>query len=393
MSRLFFISIRFSFTMLGIFLIWISSSETGLSETPLLSSIFCFGLLLALSEGLLWKTDSKRLFFYTLSFLLAFATGKILSLGLEHAVSLFPKGVLTASTELFQIPLFLVGFYWTFSLSLYHLNEKTFSAFQKAPFSPKAASLLLDHSALFDPRLLDLAATHLLDKRLILPSFILKTIHTLSNDLDESQRLKGKRALEVIKKLEQLPGLELRHDNSSLEDKKELGEQLILLAERLKADILTADTKPFQFSASTSVVHIITFSSLSHAMKPLMQTGEKLVLKIQRQGKEPQQGVGYLEDGTMVVVNNGGLYIGQTIPAYVISSKSTPSGRIIFSNAVEEPPASQPEMQIPTKEARFKSFVETYQEPSDEQRRRYLEDSYEEQNERNRHGHHRSRKN
>ena len=88
--------------------------------------------------------------------------------------------------------------------------------------------------------------------------------------------------------------------------------------------------------ASIEGIRIINIHSLSNALKPLMQAGEFIKIKMQRYGKEPRQGVGYLDDGTMVVVNGGGNYIGETIDAKVLSVKHTTSGRMIFCNAIDE---------------------------------------------------------
>jgi len=87
--------------------------------------------------------------------------------------------------------------------------------------------------------------------------------------------------------------------------------------------------------ASIEGVRIINLHSLSNALKPLMETGEMITIKVQRYGKEPRQGVGYLDDGTMVVINGGGSFIGEVIEAQVLSVKHTSSGRMIFCNALD----------------------------------------------------------
>jgi uncharacterized protein YacL len=99
--------------------------------------------------------------------------------------------------------------------------------------------------------------------------------------------------------------------------------------------LITADISRIQM-ASIEGIRVINIHTLSNALKPLMQAGEFIKIKVQRYGKEPRQGVGYLEDGTMVVVNGGGNYIGETIDAKVLSVKHTTSGRMIFCNAIDE---------------------------------------------------------
>jgi len=116
---------------------------------------------------------------------------------------------------------------------------------------------------------------------------------------------------------------------------KDTMSKMVRLARLIDANIMTADISRVQMS-SVEGVRIINLHTLSNALKPLMQAGENIKIKIQRYGKEPRQGVGYLEDGTMVVVNGGGQFIGETIDAQVLSVKHTSSGRMIFCNALDD---------------------------------------------------------
>lgn len=203
------------------------------------------------------------------------------------------------------------------------------------PTVEKTKDILIDASALSDPRMIDLAASGLLDHRLIVPRFLLKELHEQEEAGDEMARAKARRALEVVKKLETLPELHLRYHDMDFPEIKEAQAKMLRLARLLDANVLTADSQRIQ-TPSLEGVRIINIHSLSNAIKPLMQKGEFLKIKIQRYGKEDRQGVGYLEDGTMVVVNGGGDFIGETIKARVLSVKHTTSGRIIFCNVSEE---------------------------------------------------------
>lgn len=193
--------------------------------------------------------------------------------------------------------------------------------------------ILLDQSALLDPRTIDLASSGLLDQNLVIPRFLIKELHEQVENLDEGVRLKAKRCLEAHKKLEAFPTLELRYAENNFPEVQDSTSKLMRLARLLEASILTADSSRIQQMAEG--IRLINIHSLSNAMKPLAQNGESLNIKIQRYGKEPRQGVGYLDDGTMVVVNGGADYIGATIRAQVLSVKHTTSGRMIFCNASE----------------------------------------------------------
>lgn len=204
---------------------------------------------------------------------------------------------------------FFGGFVFVLSLRLFKLPIS----------SAESQVLLLDSFALSDPRLLDFAATGLLDKRLLLPRFIVKEL--------------PKGVLEVVKKLESLPELDLRFHERDFPEIKEPSDKLLHLAHLLNAPILTADQN--RSPSGAKGIRFINLHALSSTLKPLMQRGESLRIKIQRPGKEEGQGIGYLEDGTMIVVNGGGEYLGEVIEVSVLSIKHTAAGRMIFCNVLE----------------------------------------------------------
>lgn len=201
--------------------------------------------------------------------------------------------------------------------------------------SHKKKDILVDISILTDPRIIDLASSGMLDHHLILPRFALKELYMIAEAGDEANKAKARRSLEVVKKLEAITTLDLRYIDTDFPDIKDPMTKLIRLARFLDTNIITSDINRVQQS-SIEGVRIINIHLLSNALKPLTQTGEFLTIKIQRYGKEARQGVGYLEDGTMVVVNGGAEFIGETIKAQVLSVKHTSSGRMIFCNTCEE---------------------------------------------------------
>ena len=194
--------------------------------------------------------------------------------------------------------------------------------------------LLLDGSVLSDARIIDLAGSGVVDNHLVIPRFLIKELYAQAELSDENTRIKAKRALDVAKKLEAIPELELRYNDTDFPDIKDPMNKLLRLGRLIDANILTADISRVQI-ATIEGVRIINIHSLSNSLKPLMQAGEQIRIKIQRYGKEPRQGIGYLEDGTMVVVNGGGQFIGETIDAQVLSVKHTSSGRMVFCNAAD----------------------------------------------------------
>lgn len=244
--------------------------------------------------------------------------------------------------ELIRIALFLFGTYLGTIMTLRSSDELYVSIpFVKfAPTSEKKKDLVIDSSVLADARIIDVAATGLLDHQLVVPRFIIKELYATAEVGDEISKSKARRCLEIVKKLEAIPELELRFNDTDFPDVKETHGKLLRLARLLDGNLLTADISRIQM-ASIEGVRVINIHTLSNALKPLMQAGEFIKIKIQRYGKEPRQGVGYLDDGTMVVVNGGGNYIGETIDAKVLSVKHTTSGRMIFCNAMDADNPSQ----------------------------------------------------
>ncbi len=202
----------------------------------------------------------------------------------------------------------------------------------------KNKDLVLDISALEDSRLLELARTGLLDDRLLLLSCVSKELYAGLNSSDETVKARYKKCLESLKNLEGMGHVRVRQEEAPAADGEELTKALIRIAKLAQHSILTADTHLKK--AEADGVHVICLDTIPTSTTPCAQRGETLSIKIQRPGKEPKQGVGYLEDGTMVVVNGGGDYLGETIKTLVLSHKYSSSGRIIFCNALQEEEAS-----------------------------------------------------
>ncbi len=203
------------------------------------------------------------------------------------------------------------------------------------PFTQKKKDILVDISILSDQRIIDLASSGLLDHHLIMPRFALHELYIQADSKDDVIKIKAKRAIDVLKKLDNLPNLNLRYVDTDFPEIKDLTAKMVRLARFLDTYVITSDVNRIQ-QASIEGVKIINIHVLSNALKPVMQAGESINIKIQRIGKEARQGIGYLDDGTMVVVNEGAPFIGKVTKAYVLSAKTTSSGRLIFCNAAEE---------------------------------------------------------
>jgi len=300
------------------------------------------GLLLSL-EALFRRYHLKAFNTAILGLFVGYLLGQALILICNGVLSLthMHLSIQPQTLDLIRLSVFLIGTYLGTLLTLYFSEQfKVSIPFIKLSAGPKRKKdLLIDVSALSDSRILDLASTGLVDNSLVLSAALLKKLYAQAEIGDEMVKDKAKRCIETLKKLEATPELGLRFDETRFPPSSESFNQLIRLARLNDYNILTADISQVQLPAVEGI-KIVNLNSLSNALKPLMETGESMKIKIQRYGKEPNQGVGYLEDGTMVVVNGGGDFISECINVQVLSVKHTSSGRMIFCNTMEEASAN-----------------------------------------------------
>ena len=195
--------------------------------------------------------------------------------------------------------------------------------------------VLIDGLTLQDTHFIDLAISGLLNSQLILPNSVLKEFEELSESTDEASRLKGRKGLESHKRLENFPDIDLQYTNIDFPDISDTKTKFIAIAREINANILAADITCTGHSTINGI-KIINLYTLFSVPKIQTQAGEYINIKIQRYGKEPRQGIGYLDDGTMVVVNGGAEFLGEGIRAQVLSVKQTLSGRMVFCNATED---------------------------------------------------------
>jgi uncharacterized protein YacL len=335
---------RTLFFILSIFFmtVYMISGAEGYTASRLLMGVLAGSILGCALIGfdLLFKRFNLRAFNIAI---IGLFVGYLMGLALDVIFSAILQ-ISTASIhlsptviEVFKIVLFLFGVY-TGTLMTLRASDELYVSVPFVKFTPmahKKKDLLVDASVLSDARIIDLAASGILDCHMVLPRFIVKDLYAQSEVTDELMRSKAKRILDTIKKLEGMMALEMRYNDSDFPEVKDPLSKMVRLARLLDANILTADLSQIQIPAIEGL-RFINLHDLSKALKPLMQTGEHIRIKIQRYGKEPRQGVGYLDDGTMVVVNGGGQFIGETIEVQVLSVKHTTSGRMIFCNAMTE---------------------------------------------------------
>lgn len=304
-----------------------------------------FGFMLIGTDAIFRRFNLRSFNIAILGLFFGYLMGQALMLIFSSALDLTTLGLTPQTLSLIRIVVFLFATYLGMVMTARASEELHVSIpfIKFKPTSHKKKDIVIDSSILMDSRVIDLATSGLLDHHLILPRFILKDLYAQLESSDEGTKAKARRCLDVVKKLETIPTLDLRYADTDFPEIKDPMAKLIRLARLLDANIITADISRVQQS-SIEGIRVINIHMLSNALKPLTQSGEYINIKIQRYGKEARQGVGYLDDGTMVVVNGGAEYIGEAIKAQVLSVKHTSSGRMIFCNATEENLLSEQEL-------------------------------------------------
>jgi len=195
--------------------------------------------------------------------------------------------------------------------------------------------ILVDTSAIIDGRIADIARTGFIPGRLLIPRFVLNELQYVSDSADNLRRQRGRRGMEVLSELQKDPSIPVTITDIDVEGVREVDERLIVLARQMNCPILTNDYN-LNRVAELQGVSILNINELANAVKAILLPGETLEMKIIQEGKEYGQGVGYMEDGTMVVVENGHKYIGKTVPITVTKVLQTAAGRMIFAKPEQD---------------------------------------------------------
>lgn len=196
--------------------------------------------------------------------------------------------------------------------------------------------VLLDTSALIDGRFSEIAQTGLVQAPILIPRFVIAELQTLADSSDKLKRARGRRGLDMVGRLQRMSKLDVSIDPR---DVPGLGvdAMLVELARQIDGMIVTSDTGLTKV-AQIQGVSILNINELAGAVKPSIIPGESMIVRIIRAGEQPGQGVGYLEDGTMVVVEDGSTFIGREVQTMVVSSLQTSAGRLIFTRIGPERP-------------------------------------------------------
>lgn len=203
-----------------------------------------------------------------------------------------------------------------------------------AEASPGGQPKLLDTNVIIDGRIADVARAGFIEGRICVPGFVLEELHLIADSPDTLKRNRGRRGLDILNQMQQEAGIRVEvvdHYESEIKNSDPVDAKLVQLAKELGGALVTNDFN-LNKVAQLQGIRVLNVNELANAVKPVVLPGEELTVTIVREGKEPEQGVAYLDDGTMVVVERGKDRIGETVRLVVTSVLQTVAGKMIFGN-------------------------------------------------------------
>lgn len=189
---------------------------------------------------------------------------------------------------------------------------------------------ILDTNVIIDGRILDICKTGFVDGTLIVPRFVLNELQYIADSSDILRRNRGRRGLDILHAMQKTPDIDIRISEDDFPDVREVDAKLIELGKSLDAKVITNDFNLNQV-AELQAVAVLNINELANSVKPVILPGETMTVRVVKEGKEYGQGVAYLDDGTMVVVDNGRSLMGQSLDVTVTSILQTAAGRMIFT--------------------------------------------------------------
>ncbi|MFA4981267.1 MAG: PIN domain-containing protein [Candidatus Omnitrophota bacterium] len=196
--------------------------------------------------------------------------------------------------------------------------------------------ILLDTSVIIDGRIAEIFQTHFVEGRIVIPRFVLKELQQIADSSDSLKRNRGRRGLDILNKIQKSTALDVRIQEEDFPEIKEVDAKLVKLAKLLGAKVFTNDFNLNKI-AELQGVAVLNINELANTLRPVVLPGETMEVRITKEGKEYNQGVAYLDDGTMVVVDNSRSIIGQVTKVVVTSVLQTSAGRMIFARLEDAP--------------------------------------------------------
>jgi len=310
---------------------------TGISPSPLIGLWGILGGLLLAGLALLMEGRMRKI---PLKNLIGSLVGLILGVMIANLISnaLF-SSLFNNQQIIFPLYGLIYGVCGYIGLRIGFKKGEEFHLPGWKPFSkglPRGENTkILDTSVIIDGRIADITETAFVEGPLLIPQFVLSELQHIADSSDPVKRTRGKRGLEVLHHIQKQVNVDVRIVDNDYPAVKEVDAKLIELAKEVRGKIVTNDSNLNKVAELQGIV-VLNINELANSLKPVVLPGEEMNVKILKEGKEMGQGVAYLDDGTMIVVDNGRRQIGKTIDVIVTSVLQTPAGRMIFARLKEE---------------------------------------------------------
>ncbi len=295
---------------------------------------FLMGVLVVVLEWQARRVPVDRLFWGATGGLLGVAFG----LGLGTALGAVVPGAGPLGRGLFALLLAYLG-------SMVALAKRDELEDMSAKLFPRTAAnreahKILDTSVIIDGRIVDVCETGFLEGMLLVPQFVLRELQQIADSSDGLKRNRAKRGFDVLERLQHISKVSVQIDGRDFPHVREVDRKLLELAKVTGGKVVTNDYTLNKL-AGLSGIAVLNVNELANSLKPVVLPGEPMHVHVVKEGKEAGQGVAYLDDGTMVVVDHGKRFIGQTVDVTVTTVLQTTAGRMIFARPREEDTASR----------------------------------------------------
>ncbi len=284
-----------------------------------------FGLLLIFLETKMYRVSLRGLSSMVFGLLLGMVIAKLIT----DILALLPLGEYHIS--LFRVVLMIVFCYLGVTMALRGKDDFNliipYVRFRKENFFENV--VILDTSAIVDGRISDICKTDFFQARLVVPRFVLKELQTLADSKDALKRERGRRGMEILRNMQKDSAIDIKVHEDDFPDIQDVDDKLLHLAKRIEAKICTTDFN-LNRNAGIQGIKILNINELVNAVKPVVFPGDRITVKLVKEGTEHQQAVGYLDDGTMIVVADARHLIGHDVSVEITSAIQTQAGRMIF---------------------------------------------------------------
>jgi uncharacterized protein YacL len=306
--------------------------------------ILALGVLVVATDILVRNKQITTISAVYFGLLMGLLLGTLFSVALEPFIPEEWNKLHPERAKVLKLLLTLIACYLSISVLLQTKDEFRF-IIPYVEFSKQVKGgkpLVLDTSVIIDGRIADVCDTRFIDTKLIVPRFVLQELQAVADSSDKLKRNRGRRGLDMLKRMQGNSKIELQMHEGNLPELREVqkvDERLVVLAKVLGARVVTNDYNLNKI-AQLQGVEVINLNELANSLKSVALPGELMNVRLVKPGDQPGQGVGYLEDGTMVVVEQGKPLVGQEVQITVTSVLQTPAGRMLFGRVERAAPVS-----------------------------------------------------